>query len=120
MGDITTKYWDARDELKVNTVMYYTAFHIPASLVIPAYIIHQVVHGVEHSMQHHNYAKNLPARVKTLAPVAAALVAIVPVVPTVDHTAEMIMEPTLGKYLGLEFSHHHSHGSHDTNSAEKK
>eukprot|EP00929_Paragymnodinium_shiwhaense_P066604 TRINITY_DN33413_c0_g1_i1.p1 TRINITY_DN33413_c0_g1~~TRINITY_DN33413_c0_g1_i1.p1 ORF type:complete len:216 (-),score=32.71 TRINITY_DN33413_c0_g1_i1:360-938(-) len=106
-ADITTKAWDAPEDKKMNTVLYHTAFHVPASLVIPAYIIHQVVHGMEHSMQHHNYAKNLPPRLKAVAPVAAALVAIVPVVPTVDHTAEMILEPTLGKYLGLEFSHHH-------------
>merc|ERR1712083_1238218 len=94
-ADITTKYWDAHEDKKLNTVIYHTAFHVPASLVVPAYIIHQVVHGVEHSMHHHNYAKSLPPRVKTLAPVGAALLAIVPVVPTVDHLAEMVMEPTL-------------------------
>ena len=40
-------------------------------------------------------------------PVAAALLAIVPVVPAVDHVSEMVMEPTLGKWLGIEFEHHH-------------
>mmetsp|Transcript_14648 Transcript_14648/g.40351 ORF Transcript_14648/g.40351 Transcript_14648/m.40351 type:complete len:194 (-) Transcript_14648:144-725(-) len=113
-ADIATKTWDAPDDLKTNTALYHTAFHLPASLVIPAYIIHQVVHGMEHSMKHHNYAKNLPPRVKALAPVGAAMLAIVPVVPTVDHAAEMIMEPTLGKYLGLEFSHHHKQSQADT------
>merc|ERR1711976_213211 len=103
----TVKTWDAPEHLKRNTAIYHTAFHVPASLVIPAYIIHQVVHGVEHSMKHHNYAKGLPPRAKAIAPVGAALIAIVPVVPTVDHLAEMAMEPTLGKYLGLEFKHSH-------------
>lgn len=118
-ADITGKTWDAPEKLKTNTVLYWSAFHVPASLVIPAYIIHQIVHGMEHSMKHHDYAKNWPPRVKALMPVAAALLAIVPVVPTVDHAAEMIMEPTLGKYLGLEFSHHGSHSHEaDKNKAE--
>ena len=29
-----------------------------------------------------------------------------PVVPAVDHLMEMAFEPTLGKYLGLEFEGH--------------
>ena len=44
-----------------------------------------------------------PARIKPVLPVAAALLSIVPVVPAVDAAAEMLMEPTLGAYLGLEF-----------------
>jgi hypothetical protein len=38
--------------------------------------------------------------------VVAALLAVIPVVPVVDHVAEMVMEPTLGKFLGIEFEHH--------------
>jgi hypothetical protein len=40
------------------------------------------------------------------------------VVPIVDTAAEYIMEPTLGKYLGLEFSHH-GHASSDDESTSK-
>ena len=57
-------------------------------------------------MKNHNYAKSFPPRVKALIPVCAALASIFPVVPCVDHVAEMIMEPTLGKYLDLEFPEH--------------
>jgi hypothetical protein len=39
-------------------------------------------------------------------PVVAALLAVIPVVPVVDHVSEMVMEPTLGKFLGIEFEHH--------------
>ena len=46
VGDITTKTYDAPEEKRVNTALYHTAFHIPASLVVPAVIIHQVVHGM--------------------------------------------------------------------------
>jgi hypothetical protein len=42
VADITTKVVDAPKEKKVNTAVYHTAFHIPASLVIPAVIIHKV------------------------------------------------------------------------------
>ena len=97
---------DAPEEKRVNTCLYHTAFHIPASLVVPAVIIHQIVHGMQHSMKNHNYAKSFPPRVKALIPVCAALASIFPVVPCVDHVAEMIMEPTLGKYLDLEFLEH--------------
>merc|ERR1712079_436461 len=68
-ADITTRYWDAADDKKINTVLYWSAFHVPASLIIPAAIIHKIVHGMEHSMQHHSYAKNLPPRVKVFVPV---------------------------------------------------
>ena len=81
-------------------------FHIPASLVVPAVIIHQIVHGMQYSMKNHGYAKSFPPRVKALIPVCAALASIFPVVPVVDHTFEFIMEPTLGKYLELEFPEH--------------
>ena len=99
---------DAPDEKKLNTGIYYTAFHIPASLVVPAVIIHQVVHLTEKVVK----KTSLPPRVKPLVPVAAALLSIVPVVPAVDTAAEMLMEPTLGAYLGLEFSHHHQESTH--------
>ena len=97
---------DAPEEKRVNTCLYHTAFHIPASLVVPAVIIHQIVHGMQHSMKNHSYAKSFPPRVKALIPVCAALASIFPVVPCVDHVAEMIMEPTLGKYLDLDFPEH--------------
>ena len=42
-ADITTKYWDADEEKKLNTAIYWATFHIPASLIIPAVIIHKVV-----------------------------------------------------------------------------
>ena len=32
----------------------------------------------------------------------AALLAIIPVVPTVDHLSEMALEPTLGQYLAIK------------------
>lgn len=113
LADITTKTWDAAPEKRTGTCLYNVAFHIPASLVVPAVIIHQIVHGMEHSVKHHSYAKGLPPRAKAVIPVAAALLAIIPVVPAVDHVAEMVMEPTLGAYLGLEFEHHHGdHGDH--------
>ena len=107
-ADITTQVVDAPEDKKLNTGLYYTAFHIPASLVVPAVIIHQVVHLVEKVVK----STSLPPRVKPLVPVAAALLSIVPVVPAVDTAAEMLMEPTLGAYLGLEFSHHHGESNH--------
>ena len=115
-ADITTKYWDAPPDKQIQTAVYWTAFHVPASLVVPAAIIHQVVHAAETSVKSGSYAKSWPPRAKAMAPVGAALLAIIPVVPVVDTLAEYAMEPTLGKYLGLEFSHHH--GSDE--SAESK
>ena len=104
--------WDAPKDKQLNTGLYYSAFHIPASLVVPAVIIHQIVHGMEYSMKNHSYAKAFPPRAKALVPVAAALLSIIPVVPVVDHTFELIMEPTLGKYLDIEFEdHHHEHAA---------
>jgi hypothetical protein len=113
-ADIYTKYEDAVPRSQAfPTALYWTCFHIPASLVVPAYIIHRVVHSVQHSVEHHTYAQSWSPRTKAFAPVVAALLSIIPVVPVVDHTAEAIMEPTLGKYLGLEFHHHH-HGHTST------
>eukprot|EP00531_Pseudo-nitzschia_arenysensis_P011772 CAMPEP_0116142150 /NCGR_PEP_ID=MMETSP0329-20121206/14754_1 /TAXON_ID=697910 /ORGANISM="Pseudo-nitzschia arenysensis, Strain B593" /LENGTH=221 /DNA_ID=CAMNT_0003637365 /DNA_START=28 /DNA_END=693 /DNA_ORIENTATION=+ len=106
-ADITAKTWDAPDNKIWETAGYWTAFHVPASLVVPAWIIHQVVHAAEHSIENHSYAKRIPMRVRPYVPVGAALLSVVPVVPAVDHLAELIMEPTLGDYLGLKFDHHH-------------
>jgi hypothetical protein len=78
-ADITRKTWDAPVEQKWETAAYWTTFHVPASLVIPAVIIHKIVHATEHSMEHHSYAKRIPPRLKA----------------------------TLGQYLGLKFDHHH-------------
>ena len=119
-ADIYTKANDAKTpELKVNTAIYWTAFHIPASLVIPAYIIHQVVHATEKVVENpKGFAKAWSPRARGLAPVAAALISIIPVVPTVDFLAESAMEPTLGKYLGLEFHHHHHHDQEEPAKAD--
>jgi hypothetical protein len=115
MADVYTKYDEAKShgdgKTALPTALYWTCFHIPASLVVPAMIIHRVVHGVQHSVEHGKYAQSWSPRTKSMAPVVAALLAIVPVVPAVDHTAEAIMEPTLGRYLGLEFHHHGHHGT---------
>ena len=113
-ADIYNKYDDAPAPVKNNTVLYWTAFHIPASLVIPAMIIHKVVHYAEKFVQNpKGMANKLPPRAKALTPVAAAMLSIIPVVPAVDHAAEAIMEPTLGAYLGLNF-HHHNHNDNTT------
>lgn len=115
-ADIYTRYEDAPPARQLNTALYWTCFHVPASLVVPAMIIHQVVHAVEHAVEHREFARAWSPRTKALAPVAAALLSIIPVVPTVDAAAEAIMEPTLGKYLGLEF---HGHGHHAVKSKEE-
>ena len=106
-ADITSRTWDAPQDKKWETAGYWTAFHVPVSLVLPAVIIHQIVHAAEHSMENHSYAKKIPVRVRPYVPVGAALLSIIPIVPTVDHLAEAIMEPTLGDYLGLKFDRHH-------------
>jgi len=111
-ADITSRTWDAPNEKKWETAAYWSAFHIPASLVVPAVIIHQVVHATEYSLEHHSYAKQIPMRFRPYFPVGAALLSIIPVVPAVDHFAEVIMEPTLGDYLGLEFDHHSHNADH--------
>ena len=109
-ADIYNKYEDAPTPLKTNTAIYWTTFHIPASLIIPAAIIHQVVHYTEKMVQNPKGMKmvqNLPPRAKAVAPVVAAMLSIIPVVPAVDYAAEAILEPTLGDYLGVQFHHHH-------------
>ena len=58
--------------------------------------------------------KHIPKRARPFVPVACALIAIVPVVPTVDHLMEMAFEPTLGKFLELEFEGHGHHGGNET------
>mmetsp|Transcript_47377 Transcript_47377/g.92420 ORF Transcript_47377/g.92420 Transcript_47377/m.92420 type:complete len:245 (+) Transcript_47377:47-781(+) len=107
-ADITAKSWDADEEKKWHTAAYWTAFHVPASLVVPAYVIHQVVDGAEKFAKTSAFfkKKNLPPKVRTIFPVACAVLAIVPVVPVVDLFFETVMEPTLGTYLGLTFHHH--------------
>lgn len=117
-ADIYTKYDDAPLERQWNTVYYWTAFHVPASLVVPALIIHRVVHSAENAVAHGAWAKSWSPRAKAFAPVAAAILSIGPVVPVVDTVAEMIMEPTLGAYLGVQFDHHHHHG-HDSTKEEE-
>merc|ERR1712202_73985 len=51
-ADITTRVVDAPDEKKLNTGLYHAAFHVPASLVVPAVIIHHVVHDGEGGENH--------------------------------------------------------------------
>ena len=121
-SDIYTKQDEAVASGKAwETTLYWTAFHIPASLVIPAYIIHQIVHSVQHAVDNPNgFAKTWSPRVKSVTPVAAALLSIIPVVPIVDIAAEHLMEPTLGAYLGLEFDHHHHPSKHKNEEGKDK
>jgi hypothetical protein len=106
-ADIYNKYEDAPEKKKWQTAVYWTAFHVPASLVVPAVIIHEIVHAVQRVVDNPvGIAKSWSPRVKAGAPVAAALLSIIPVVPAVDTAAEYLMEPTLGEYLGVEFTHH--------------
>ena len=114
-ADIYNKYDDAPAPVKNGTALYWTAFHVPASLIVPAVIIHRVVHVAEGIVRKPGgVAGGLPPRAKALAPVAAAMLSIIPVVPAVDYAAEAIMEPTLGRYLGLEFHHHHHSRGEDS------
>eukprot|EP00457_Paulinella_chromatophora_P018829 gb/GEZN01020269.1/.p1 GENE.gb/GEZN01020269.1/~~gb/GEZN01020269.1/.p1 ORF type:complete len:213 (+),score=15.65 gb/GEZN01020269.1/:23-640(+) len=106
VADITNRTWDAPPERRPSVALYHTLFHIPASLVLPAVIIHQVVHTTQHAVSHRAMFQSLSPRTKAIIPVAAALASIIPVVPIVDHSVEYIMEPTLGKYLGIEVVHH--------------
>jgi len=81
---------------------------VAGDAIIPRWVIHRVVHVAEGIVRKPGgVAGGLPPRAKALAPVAAAMLSIIPVVPAVDYAAEAIMEPTLGRYLGLEFHHHH-------------
>jgi len=96
-ADVTTKVWDARPETRARVAAYQLAFHIPASLVVPAIIIHQVVHRTAAAMS------ACSPRARALVPVAAAVAAIVPVVPLCDHAFEALLRPTLGRYLELEW-----------------
>ena len=52
-GDIATRTWDAPPHKQQATAFYWTFFHLPASLVVPAVIIHQVVHTVDSAMMIH-------------------------------------------------------------------
>jgi len=107
-ADIATKTMDASEDKRWATLGYHTAFHVPASLVIPAVIIHKIVHVSQNAVQSSAALRNVSSRTKSFVPVGAALLSIGPVVPIVDHVCEMVMEPTLGAMLGLEFSHHES------------
>ena len=49
-ADITTRVVDAPEEKRVKTGLYWAAFHVPASLVVPAVIIHQVL---RHTIPYH-------------------------------------------------------------------
>jgi len=100
-ADITTKMCDAPTEQRTNVGIYQLAFHVPASLVVPAGIIHMVVRATERALENNARAARLPPRLRALAPIAVAVAAIVPVVPAVDHAFEAMLRPTLGKALGL-------------------
>ena len=114
-ADIYNKQDDAPPDQKWPTVLYWTTFHIPASLVVPAVIIHRIVHTVQHAVEHQKFAQSWSPRMKAGAPIAAALLSIIPVVPIVDTAAEHLLEPTLGAYLGLEFEHHHADNGKKSN-----
>ena len=122
-ADIATKCMDAPEPKRFATGAYWTLFHVPASLVVPAAIIHQVVHGAEKAVQSKAVeALSLSPRTKALIPVGAALLSIIPVVPVVDHVAELLLEPSLGMALGLtheDFAPYH-HSDEDDHHAEKK
>ncbi|KAL3807901.1 hypothetical protein ACHAXA_008405, partial [Cyclostephanos tholiformis] len=117
-ADVYVKYDDAPRDIKRNTVLYWMAFHVPASLIVPAMIVHRVAHLTEDIVRDrrielrgigtgkNGIVSKLSPRARALAPVMAAMISIIPVVPMVDRVAESIMEPTLGRYLGLEFRHH--------------
>lgn len=85
-----------------------TAFHVPASLVLPAMAIHKVVHVASDFVSKHAKLSALPQRQRALIPVAAAVLAIVPVVPLCDHGVEFALENTLAPALGLSL-HHETH-----------
>jgi len=79
------------------------------------------VHTVEHSIQNpKGFTKAWPPCVKAAAPVVAALLSIIPIVPIVDHAAEHVMEPTLGGCLGLEFDQHHHAKQNNHHGEEEK
>jgi hypothetical protein len=109
-ADIYNKQDAAPAGKQWQTALYWTTFHIPASLVVPAVIIHQIVHQVSAVVENPTgVAKSWTPRARALAPAAAALLSIVPVVPLVDYAAEQLLEPTWGAYLGVEFAHHGAH-----------
>ena len=105
VSDIYMKQHDSAKEDSLSTILYYTSFHIPASLIIPAVIIHKIGHLMESSMPNY-FSKNLSSKVKIMLPICVTLLSIYPVVFMVDTTAEKILEPTLGKYLNLDFPKH--------------
>ena len=105
VSDIYMKQHDSAKEDSFSTILYYTSFHIPASLIIPAVIIHKIGQLLETSMPN-CIAKKLSSKVKIMLPICVTLLSIYPVVFMVDTTAEKILEPTLGKYLNLEFPKH--------------
>jgi len=86
--------------------LYWSAFHIPATVVMPTLLVHQVIYQVEHMLKK-PFARHWTPTVRASVPYAVALLSIFPIVPLVDHVAESILEPTLGAYLGLEFDHTH-------------
>ena len=116
LADIATKTMDAPEDMVWQTAGYHTAFHIPASIVLPAVIIHKIVHQTEHAVTTNTSLAKLSSKTKRLIPVAVAIASIGVVVPVVDHACEWAMEPTLGSALGLKCSHHH----HDEHEEEKK
>ena len=63
--------------------------------------------------------KYIPKTARPYVPVVCALAAVVPVVPIVDHVMEMVFEPTLGEFLGVEFEHHHGDHADDEDASNK-
>ncbi|MDC3321414.1 mitochondrial fission process 1 family protein [bacterium] len=113
VADIATKTMDAPEDKRLRTAGYHTAFHIPASIVLPAVIIHKIVHQTEHVVKSNKSLSQLGVKTQRVIPVAVAIASIAVVVPVVDHLCEWAMEPTLGRALGLEFDHHHHSDHHE-------
>lgn len=73
-SDIINKTLEAQEGKAYQTAGYYTAFHVPASLVLPAVIIHKIVHASQHAINTRSMFKSLSPRAKALAPGTGAIV----------------------------------------------
>lgn len=100
--DAGHKIGDTPPEHKFAMGVYQAAFHIPASLVIPAVIIHKVVGKVQADVKAQPWRYDrLPRRFWPGIPVVVALACIPVVVPVVDHATEMFLDATLTPFLNI-------------------
>ena len=104
---------DSPPDKRMHMAALQAAFHIPASLVVPALIIHKIVHATADFVQKNARLSALPPRAKQFIPIGAAILSIIPVVPAVDHTTEYILEHTLVPYLGVQLPHHDANHEHE-------